>query len=103
MAETIDFQKMRKDLIRIYEKFLENPEDKSIKKVAIDYDRNFGGLASYNDYLKSQPVSKNIEMALNWLSAIYQFGVWEKEHTLSDENIISKAKIVLENLKKSEQ
>jgi len=100
MSEAVDFNNMRKELIWLYEEFLRNPADKSIQKRAIDYDRNFGGLSSYNSYLKSQPVPPDIEIALNGLSAIYQFGTWGKEHDLSNDKIIYKARKILEDLKK---
>jgi len=104
MSEAVNFQRMRQELIEIYEKFLENPGDESIQKKIIEYDRNFGGLQVYNDYLKSRPVPKDIEVALGGLSMIYQYGLWEddKEHeAFSDEKIVSEAKKILEELRKS--
>ena len=102
MSETVDFKKMKKELIELYENFLKTPEDKSIQKKAIKYDRDFGGLQVYNDYLKSQPVPKEIETALGGLSTIYQYGLWEDNHeAFSDEKIVKEAKKILEELKKA--
>jgi len=100
MSETIDFKKMKEELIELYENFLKTPEDKFIQEKAIKYDKCFGGLQAYNDYLKSQPVPQEIEMALRGLSAIYQYGLWEDTHDLSNGKIICKSKKILKELKK---
>ena len=99
----VDFEEMRKELIRLYEEFLENPEDEVISKKIIAYELIYGGLSSYNDILKSRPVPIDVERALNGLSTIYQYGLWDDSHkAFSNDRIISAAKSVLEDLKKSE-
>ena len=95
----INFKELKNELIFIYEEFLKNPENKDIQKEAKCYETQFGGLSTYNDYLKSEPIPKNIEKALNWLSALYQYGLWGEKHELSDEKIIYESKEILKNLK----
>ncbi|MDO8467850.1 MAG: hypothetical protein Q7S56_02800 [Nanoarchaeota archaeon] len=107
MAEKINFKNMRKELIQLYEEFLKNPSDESIRRKVIKYELDFGGLSLYNDYLKSQPVPKDIENALSGLSTIYQYGWWkdtnkaDAHEVFSNENLITLAKRILEDLKKS--
>ena len=100
MPKTVNFQKMKRELIHIYKEFLTKPSDKSIQKKALNYDRKFGGLSTYNNYFKSQLVPKEIDSALHWLSALYQFDTWEKWHELSNERIISNAEKILEGLRR---
>jgi|SRR3989344_5604152 len=98
--ETLDWEKIKKELLKVYEEFLKNPKDKSVYKKAIFYDKNYGGLTSYNDILVKKVVPKDIEKAINGLSTIYQYGMWEKEHeAFSNEKILKKAKKILEDLK----
>ncbi len=99
--DRIDFNKIRKDLIEIYKNFLENPDNEEIIKKAFNYEKEYGGLSTYNEYLKSQPVPEEIEKALNWLSALYQFGIHEKNHYLSEDKILKEAKKILEELKEN--
>ena len=108
MAEKINFKRMRKELVEIYKRFLKNPVDESTRDDAIKYSREFAGLSVYKDYLKSQPVPKDIEKALGGLTTIYQYGWWkdtnksDAHEIFSNENIITLAKEILEELKKSE-
>lgn len=85
----INFEKLKKDLIKLYEDFLKNPESKLLKEKAIKLEKILGGLSNYNDYFKSQPVPKDIEKGLNGLSAIYQYGMWDDSH-----EAFSKSKII---------
>lgn len=99
MLKSINFRKMRKELIELYKEFLKNPRDETLNKKIIAYELQFGGLQVYNDYLKSQPVPKDIEMALSGLSTVYQYGLWEDfNEDFSNEKIISKAKKILAEL-----
>lgn len=102
MSEAVDFQKMRRELIELYEEFLANPGNETTEKKAIKLDRNFGGLSYYNEILSSQPVPKDVEGALNGLSTIYQYGSWEESHeAFSNDKILLEAKKILEELCKS--
>jgi len=96
--KTIDFKKMRTELKAIYKAFLENPEDESIKDKAQDYDREYGGLQAYENYLKDNPIPKNISEALGGLFMIYEYGIFGENHDLSQENILKKVKPIYENL-----
>jgi hypothetical protein len=101
MENPINFQEIRKELLELYKEFLENPEDKALNKEITLYELKYGGLSSYNDYLKSQPIPKDIEEALNGLSTMYQYGLFEDDHkAFSNDKIISNAKEILEKLSK---
>ena len=102
MAEAINFPKMRKELILLYENFLEKPEDQATNKKIMAYELLYGGLSSYNEILSSQPVPKDIGGALEGLSTIYQYGMWEDTHeAFSNEKIVRHAKKILGELKKN--
>ena len=91
---------MRRELIKIYDFFLKNPQDKGVNYLTTKYDAMYGGLTSYNKILVKPPVPKDLEQALNGLSTIYQYGMWGPEHNFSNENIVRAAKKILEDLKK---
>ena len=100
----IDFQKMRKELISLYEKFLKNPESDDVKEDLMSYEYEFGGLTAYNDYLKSQPVPKDIVKGLGGLSIIFEYGWFEdRDKIYTKEKIFSEAKRLLEELKKQDK
>jgi len=80
MAKEFNEQKMRSKLIALYKGFLENPKSKDIRSHLIQFDRDFGGLAAYNDYLKSQPIPKDISMAIGHVSTIFQYGLGTYEN-----------------------
>ena len=100
----INFQKMRKELISLYERFLESSDSEDVKSDFMIYERDFGGLQVYNDYLKSQPVPKDIESGLAGLSTVFQYG-WFKDGggMFSNEEIVVIAKKILEDLKKEDK
>ncbi len=101
MTEAVDFQRMKQELIGLYERFLENPEDETAYREIVAYELEYGGLQVYNDYLKSQPVPTEIELALGGLSALYQYGMHEDTHeAYSDKKIVETAKRILAELKK---
>ena len=100
----IDFQKMRKELISLYEKFLESPDNHLTYNEVVDYHIKFGGLVKYNEYLKSQPVPKDIVTGLYGLSTIYMYKFYEKDEGIfSNEEIIVTAKRILQDLKKEDR
>ena len=100
MTKELDVQKMREELIKIYEGFLKNPENKKIQHISTKYDEIYGGLASYNEILVKKVVPEDIKMALDGLSTIYQYGSWGPEHAFSNRKIIKRATEILQSLKK---
>ncbi len=100
----IDFQKMRKELIALYEKFVKDSERNDVKEEFMVYENEFGGLSAYNNYLKSKPIPEDIERALGELSTIYLYGLHEEHKEMpSNEEIIVRAKKVLDDLKKEDK
>ncbi len=99
----IDFKQIRKDLIELYEEFIENPEDKKLLKEIGEYDFTFGGLSGYNDYLKNPIVPEDVVSGLNWLGMIVQYGAWKDDHDLSKGNLLRKAKEILGRMNKADK
>ncbi len=100
----VDFQKMRKELIILYERFINNPESEEVKDDLMAYEHTFGGLTAYNDYLKSRPVPKDVVSGLGGLSIIFEYGWFEsRDKIYTKEKIFSEAKRILEDLKKEDK
>jgi hypothetical protein len=100
MSENFNEKEMREELIQLYEDFLKHPEDKFVIQRIISYEKKYGGLSTYNDYLKSKPIPQDIETALNWLSSMSQFNKYEDNHPLANDKILERAKKILIELKK---
>jgi len=101
MAERVNEKKMRKELIRIYQRFLDESSREEAIDEAIAYDRRYGGLATehYERY-----ISRDIFDAIGSLSTIYQYGLHDDSHeAFSNEKIISTAKKIIEELRKNEK
>jgi len=103
MSEDFNEEEMREELIQLYENFLKNPEDNFVIKKIISYERKYGGLPIYNDYLKSQPIPQDIEIALNWLSSMNQFNKYKDNHPLANDKILERAKKILKELKEKKK
>lgn len=92
--------RLRKKLLSIYKSFVNNPENKKILDLARRFHLKYEGLSTLDEHLVKPIVSKNILRALDGLSTIYQYGMWEKEHeAFSNEKILKKARKILEDLK----
>jgi hypothetical protein len=99
MKEAIDFQKIKRELIAIYQKFLNDGEKEEAIDEAIKYDRIYGGLVSehYINYIPDYIVK-----AIERLSDIYQYGMRPRDKGYSNDELVSLAKKILENLKRSQ-
>ena len=97
MAEKVNEKKMREELIKIYQRFLNETDKNTIIDEAIAYDKKYGGLVS-DHYI--QHIPKDIAQAIGGLSVIYQHGMRSKDPGYSDKEIISRTKKILEDLKK---
>jgi len=95
----VDFERMRTELIEIYQKFLEAPGSKPLHRRIMDYEKKWSGLSVYDDILKEKPVPEAIRKALEGLSLLYQYGTYPETHDLSDKNILKRAKAILEKLR----
>ncbi|MCK4647513.1 hypothetical protein KAT24_01120 [Candidatus Pacearchaeota archaeon] len=101
MAEEINEEKLRKELLKIYESFINNPEDKKVLSLAQEYHLRYSGLQTCNEHLVKSVISENTEKAINELSTIYQYGMHDENHpAFSNKKIIESAKKILEELKK---
>ena len=97
MTKEFNEKKIRRELIQLYKEFIENPESGDVKQNLIKFDRDFGGLAAYNDYLKSQPIPKDISKAIGHVSTIFQYGFG----TYEDDWILKIAKETLDSLEEA--
>jgi len=98
MAKEFNEQKMRSELIKLYQEFIKSPKSENVRLNLIQFDRDFGGLATYNDYLKSQPIPKDISKAIGHVSTIFQYGLG----TYENDWIFKIAKETLNNLEEIE-
>ena len=87
---------LRKKLLRVYNRFVENPTDKTNLEEIKRLDNEYESLGAVNDYLASQPISKEMGNAIGYLS-----NLWLNEFNLSRKEIKSEAKKILEELRKS--
>ena len=88
--------KLREKLLRVYNRFVENPSDKNNLEEIESLDNEYESLVSANDYIASQPVSKDMKHAIGYLS-----NLWLNSFNIDRGEIKSKAKKILEDLRKS--
>ncbi len=93
--EEINFNELRKTLIDIYKRFLENPESEKTINEIIELDKKLGGLSYYNEVFKDRFVPEDIARALSGLSTLYQYGLHPDDHRFSKDNIIKEAEEIL--------
>jgi hypothetical protein len=89
--------KLREKLLRVYTRFVENPSDKENLEEIEKLDNQYGSLEAINDYLKAQPIPKEIANATGYLS-----NLWLNSFNLSRKEIESESKKILEDLRKTE-
>jgi len=100
----IYFQKMRKELILLYERFIKDPKNQILLNEIHKYDLEFGGLGSYNDYCKLPIMPDSIKKALGLLEDLYYEPLpYGTPGALSNEEIIAIAKEILQDLKKQDK
>src|SRR3989344_3248213 len=98
----INLSKIRKNLIVLYEAFLKNPTNKKVQYIIREYDKEYGGLPSYENLSVKKIVPNELISAISGLSTIYQYGLWDESHkTFSKTQILETARKILEKLKKN--
>lgn len=91
MEKGINYQKMKKKLLEIYEGFIKKPDDEKVKKRAFEMYTNYMGIDNV--------VPDYISNGVSYLSNIFQMG----KEGFEKETVLEGAKEILEDLKKSEQ
>jgi hypothetical protein len=98
----INLPKMKKNLIVLYEAFLKNPDDKKVQYIVKEYDKEYGGLPSYEELSIKKIIPDEIINAINGLSTLYQYGRWDESHeAFSKRKILETAQKILKELKKN--
>ncbi len=97
MALEFNEEKIREELLELYEEFLDNPQDERIKGKLISYDRDYGGASHYNSILKKKAISDDVVKGLNALSLAYQYGMGFQKN----EDILEVVKKVLKELEEN--
>jgi len=97
MALEFNEEKIREELVELYEEFLENPEDEKTKGKLISYDWDYGGASYYDSILKKKSISDDVIKGLNVLSLTYQYGFGFQK----DEDIVNKVRDVLKELEEN--
>lgn len=92
MVKELNIQKMRAELIEIYEGFLKNPNNPIIQREAY---------RMYTDYMNAGSLLKeDIGGAVNFLSAIIQYKDGYQDGTYDREEMKQSAREILKRLKK---
>ena len=84
---------LRKKLIEVYRKFIENPSDQSNLDRIRELDEKYEPLTAANDYISSQPIPKEIEQGVGFLSKM-----WADSFIANKEELIEEAKKILKEL-----
>lgn len=99
MDAKIDYQSIKKELHKLYDSFVANPNDEELKTKAITLEKTYSGLIAYADLASKEIIPKNIYEALINVTSIYQYGMFDDNHpAFSKEKIMTKAKEILQKL-----
>jgi acyl-CoA-binding protein len=96
MAVEYNEPELRKKLLRVYTRFVEDPSDSENIERIKELDGKYSSLTTANDYIASQPIKKDIKDAVGFL-----YNIWSRTFGESEEEIQSEAKKILEELRKS--
>ena len=96
MAVEYNEPELRKKLLRVYSRFVEDPSDSENLERIKELDGKYSSLTAANDYIASQPIPKYIKNAVGFL-----YNIWSGTFGESKEEIKSEAKKILEELRKS--
>ena len=96
MEKGFDNQKLREELINLYEEFIKNPENPEIMKKLEKAEGKYSGLIVYKDIVEDLPYTEEVIRAISELPFSIQYGLG----TFSKGDLILKAKEVLKELKK---
>ena len=88
--------KLKEKLLRVYTRFVEDSSDKSNLREIEMLDNTYESLVSANDYIASQPISKEMKHAIGYLS-----NLWLNSFKLDKKEIETESKKILEELRKS--
>jgi hypothetical protein len=91
--ERMNDNELLNELIIVYEKFVNNPNDLvNLDKIS-KLDQKYGGIGSVNDHLKLQPVSSILSIASGSLSDL-----WINSFDKPEKEIYQRAKEILISL-----
>jgi hypothetical protein len=88
--ERMNDNELLDELIIVYEKFVNNPNDMlNLDKIS-KLDRQYGGIGAANNYLKLQPISSILSMASGSLTDL-----WTNPFDKPEKEIFQRAKEIL--------
>jgi len=78
--------KLRKQLLKMYRKFLKDPKNEENQGELLGFDRKYATLGYVNEHLKSMPIPEYICLAVGNVSALIQYnlGTYENEELIQD-------------------
>ena len=91
-------QELRKKLLVVYKKYIEDPSNQENLERIKELDGKYSSLAAVNNYLVSQPIKKEIAQALGFLHK-----TWAYSYGATKEELVKEAKKILEELRKNEK
>ena len=86
---------LRKKLLKVYERFIEEPLDKRNLEEIKELDGSYGSLTAINQYLSSRPIPKEINKAIGFL-----YNIWSESFGESKEELQNKAMEIVTDLRK---
>lgn len=89
---------IKEELFSFYYSFLKNPEEE--RKKAVLLQEKYDGLLSYSEHASKKIISSEIKQALEGLSTVEQYGMFEEDHpAFSNKKILEQAKKIKNMLK----
>ena len=97
MAEEFNEEKIREELLELYEEFLKKPGDVLIRDKMIAYDRDYWGAPYFNDVLVKKAISDDVAHALGVLLDVFQYGLGIR----NDKELLEMAKVATKELEEN--
>ena len=87
---------LRKMLLKVYERFIEEPSDEENLNLIKELDGSYGSLTGVNQYLSSKPIAEEINKAIGFL-----YNIWSKSFGENEKELQDKAKEIATNLRRA--
>ena len=88
---------IKEELFSFYSSFIQNP--KELRKKALSLQEKYDGLLSYSEHAAKELISSELKQALEGLSTVEQYGMFEDNHpAFSNEKILEQANKIKKTL-----
>ena len=93
-----DLRKIKTELIKIYEGFLSNHNDKKIISNAMEFEFNYSGITNYEKYFSKFSFTQILSRAIYNLQRMWGFG--DDDLKFDEKDDLTECNKILEELKK---